>query len=79
MTDTVTERVTLEIPAATYDALHELLDRLKDAGREGDHGPLDLPKLAAMLLGDAAQIVTRSLSWEGSAMAELLEKHGYAP
>jgi hypothetical protein len=42
MTDTVTERLTIEIPADTYDALQELLDRLGD----GDRGRLDLPWLA---------------------------------
>jgi hypothetical protein len=38
------------------------------------HGPLDMPKLAAMLLQDVALMVQRPGSWEGANMAQVMSQ-----
>lgn len=79
MADAPYKTIKVAIPESTFDALHELLDRIEDGGSDGDHGLLDLPKLAAMLLEDAALVQRRPGSWEGSNMARVLAAHGYEP
>ena len=41
------------------------------------HGPLDVQRLAAMLMQDVALAVRRPGSWEGDHMSQLLCAHGY--
>jgi len=42
------------------------------------HGPLDVQRLAAMLLEDVALAVRRPGSWEGANMGQVLTSHGYS-
>lgn len=41
------------------------------------HGPLDVHRLAGMLLQDVALAVRRPGSWEGTNMSQVLFGHGY--
>lgn len=41
------------------------------------HGPLDVQRLACMLLQDVALAVRRPGSWEGTNMSQVLSSHGY--
>ena len=41
------------------------------------HGPLDVQRLAGMLMEDVALAVRRPGSWEGSNMSQVLTSHGY--
>lgn len=41
------------------------------------HGALTISKLLAMLAEDAAMVISRPGSWEGSNMAQVLQSHGY--
>lgn len=48
-----------------------------DSGIANSHGRLTVQRLLAMLAEDAAMVVSRSGSWEGSNMANVLQSHGY--
>jgi hypothetical protein len=41
------------------------------------HGPLDVQRLAGMLMEDVALAVRRPGSWEGSNRSQVLTSHGY--
>lgn len=41
------------------------------------HGPLDIHRLARLLLEDVALAMRRPGSWEGANMRQLLRAHGY--
>lgn len=41
------------------------------------HGELTVSKLLAMLAEDAAMVISRPGSWEGSNMAQVFQSHGY--
>ena len=58
-------------------ALVETFFRSTTESRFNSHGPLNLPRLAMMLLEDVALMVRRPGSWEGSNMAQVLGSHGY--
>lgn len=64
--------------AATLARLVNACNEAHDA-RDGftSHGKLTLERLLAMLLEDAAMVMTRPGSWEGSNMAQVLMSHGY--
>jgi hypothetical protein len=42
------------------------------------HGPLTLTSVLRMLAEDAAMVISRPGSWDGSNMAEVFCSHGYA-
>ncbi|MEC9358628.1 MAG: hypothetical protein VX836_12270 [Pseudomonadota bacterium] len=46
-------------------------------GEANSHGPLDLQKLAAMLIEDVTLAIRRPGSWEGANMSQVLASHGY--
>jgi hypothetical protein len=73
--------ITIEIADDVAGHLADLVDLCNAANRERggvtSHGELTVSKLMTMLAEDAAMVVSRPGSWEGSGMAEILEKHGY--
>lgn len=76
------DSVTITVPAATANALQRLAGRCAAADRRRagatTHGALsDINDLIMMLAEDAAMVVTRPGSWEATAMADLLGRHGY--
>ncbi len=64
--------------AATLARLMKACNESHDA-RDGftTHGKLSPERLLAMLVEDAAMVITRPGSWEGSNMAQVLMSHGY--
>jgi hypothetical protein len=69
-------RITIEISVAESMALDELIVVLNES-QTNTHGKLTTKTLLAMLAADAAQVVTRSGSWEAANMREVLQSHGY--
>ena len=71
-------RLTIEIRDEDAALIRELLELTQelDAGR-CSHGPLNMKKLAVMLLEDVALAVRRPGSWEGANMLQVLRSHGY--
>lgn len=70
-------KITVEISERTAQSLAKLVHELGRENEYASHGPLDVARLAAMLLDDAALVVERPGSWEGAKMADLLTSHGY--
>jgi hypothetical protein len=74
-------RIAIEISDDDAASLAELAEQCTAAHQERDgattHGKLDVPALLAMLAQDAAMVIARPGSWEGSKMADLLSSHGY--
>lgn len=64
--------------AATLARLVKACNESHDA-RDGftTHGKLSLERLLAMLVEDAALVMTRPGSWAGANMAQVLMSHGY--
>lgn len=75
------KRTTIEVSEATAALLAELANRCTEIDRERDgattHGKLTIAGLVAMLAEDAAMVVSRPGSWEGSNMHSVLTSHGY--
>ena len=69
-------KISIEIPDKDA-ALIEGALRVTHDGNFNSHGPLDLERLAAMLLEDVALAVRRPGSWEGANMLTVLNSHGY--
>lgn len=71
------------MPKFTVDVSDDdlkLIERGLDRMNRSDgntHGPLDLQRLAGMLLEDVALAVRRPGSWEGANMYQVLTSHGY--
>lgn len=76
------------MPAVVIDIAEDTIALLTDLARvctqadhtrEGSttHGPLTVPALVAMLAEDAAMIISRPGSWEGTNMTNVLSSHGY--
>jgi len=74
-------QITIQISSATAQNLEELAARCTVAHKHRDgfnsHGPLTVASLISMLAEDAAMVITRPGSWEGSNMAQVLSSHGY--
>lgn len=70
-------KFTVTIPECDADLIRQFLAATK-AVTQATHGPLDMPKLTALLLEDVALMVRRPGSWEGSNMATVMQSHGYA-
>lgn len=74
-------KITIQITDEARASLEELAMRCTNSHelRDGftSHGPLTVTTLMAMLAEDAAMVVTRPGSWEGSNMAQVLSSHGY--
>ena len=69
-------KITVTISDADADLIRLFLAATKDV-TASTHGPLDMQKLAEMLLEDVALSVRRPGSWEGSNMAQVMSSHGY--
>lgn len=70
-------RLVIEIPESDVQLIRELLE-LTQTCEFTSHGPLDMKRLARMLLEDVALTVRRPGSWEGANMAQVLRSHGYS-
>ena len=74
-------RIEIEVSDETAAQLAELAARCTEIDKERDggtsHGPLAIESLVAMLVEDAAMVITRPGSWEGSNMHTVLTAHGY--
>lgn len=75
------KRITITIDENTCTLLAELAKACTaaDGARSGatTHGPLTPVRLLAMLAEDAAMVISRPGSWEGSNMAQVFSSHGY--
>jgi hypothetical protein len=69
-------QITIEIPDDDAKLIQQLLDSFADDDFN-THGKLDIPKLAAMLMEDAALAWRRPGSWEGFNFGVVLSSHGY--
>ena len=68
----------LEIEIPDNDAA--LIERwlsYQSISEANSHGPLDIKRLAEMLLADVALSQRRPGSWEGANMMTVLQAHGY--
>lgn len=75
------KRIIITVPDETANTLARLVAVCNDShdARDGftSHGKLTVASLLAMLAEDAAMVMTRPGSWEGSNMAQVLMSHGY--
>lgn len=75
------KRIVIQVSEETVANLHTLAARCTDehARSKGftSHGALTLSKLLTMLTEDAAMVISRPGSWEGSNMAQVFQSHGY--
>jgi hypothetical protein len=69
-------KITVTIADADAALIRQFLAATKLA-TGSSHGPLDMPKLTAMLLEDVALMVRRPGSWEGANMGQVMQSHGY--
>ena len=69
-------KVTVTISDADAELIRQFIAATRDV-TASTHGPLDMPKLAALLLEDVALMVRRPGSWEGDNMAQVMSSHGY--
>jgi hypothetical protein len=71
-------RITIDIRDEDAELIREFLDYTRTLDTTfNSHGPLDMKRLARMLLEDVALAVRRPGSWEGSNMWQVLTSHGY--
>lgn len=77
----IQQAFTIQVSSETAIALHELAARCTDAHQRNDgcnsHGALSVSAMLSMLAEDAAMVITRPGSWEGSNMAQVFSSHGY--
>ena len=75
------KRIVIQVSEETATNLRALATRCaNEHGRqEGftSHGVLTVSTLLAMLAEDAAMVISRPGSWEGSNMAQVFQSHGY--
>lgn len=71
----------IEVSEEVAASLAELARRCTEADEERNgattHGPVEPADILAMLAEDAALVVSRPGSWEGSGIAQHLAAHGY--
>jgi hypothetical protein len=77
-------RFIVQVSDETAAVLHELAalctSANKRSGGYSSHGALSVSAMLAMLAmlaEDAAMVITRPGSWEGSNMAQVFNSHGY--
>ena len=70
-------KLRIEIRDEDAALIGELLE-VMNASDFNSHGPLDLKRLAELLLEDVALAVRRPGSWEGANMGQVLRSHGYS-
>ena len=75
------KRIVIQVSEETATNLRSLAARCADEhGRQvgfTSHGILTVSTLLAMLAEDAAMVISRPGSWEGSNMAQVFQSHGY--
>ncbi|MDX9995661.1 MAG: hypothetical protein RBS28_10090 [Rhodocyclaceae bacterium] len=75
------KRITIQVSDEIADRLASLASACTRQNKRRDgattHGPLDVTALMTMLAEDAAMVITRPGSWEGSNMAQVFSSHGY--
>ena len=75
------KRIVIQVSEDTASSLRALAVRCTDEHRRKEgltsHGALTLSKVLAMLAEDAAMVISRPGSWEGSNMAQVFQSHGY--
>lgn len=69
-------KLKIELDDKDAQLIAELFATMKNDGFNS-HGPLDLKRLAMMLLEDVALAARRPGSWEGANMQQVLRSHGY--
>lgn len=70
-------KIQVEISDEDVKFIQTFLDHTRNSDQACSHGPLDIARLASMLMEDVALMVRRPGSWEGAGMAEVLRSHGY--
>ena len=70
-------KITVDISEEEVGLIREFLAATKEVTLSS-HGPLNMQKLASMLLQDVALMVQRPGSWEGANMAQVMSSHGYS-
>ncbi|WP_321849357.1 hypothetical protein [Burkholderia diffusa] len=74
----MTRKFSIEVSDTTAADLNELVNFLNGSACEyNTHGRLTISGLLKMLAEDAAMVLRRPGSWEGSNMAQVLSSHGY--
>ncbi|MFX1695887.1 hypothetical protein [Paraburkholderia sp. A1RO-1] len=74
----MTRKFSIEVSDTTAADLDELVNFLNGSACEyNTHGRLTSSSLLKMLAEDAAMVLRRPGSWEGSNMAQVLSSHGY--
>lgn len=75
------KRICIDVSDDTAATLTKLVNACNEAHDAHDgctsHGKLTVESLVAMLVEDAAMVMTRPGSWEGANMAQVLMSHGY--
>lgn len=75
------KRIVIQVSEETVANLCVLAGRCTDEHKRRDsftsHGVLTVSTLISMLAEDAAMIISRPGSWEGSNMAQVFQSHGY--
>lgn len=75
------KRIVIQVSEETATNLRALAARCAvEHGRQDgftSHGVLTVSTLLAMLAEDAAMVISRPGSWEGSNMAQVFQSHGY--
>jgi hypothetical protein len=75
------KRIVIQVSEETASNLRVLAMRCTDEHRHHEgftsHGELTVSKLLVMLAEDAAMVISRPGSWEGSNMAQVFQSHGY--
>lgn len=75
------KRICVDVSDEAATTLANLVQACNDShdARDGftSHGKLTVASLLAMLAEDAAMVMTRPGSWEGSNMAQVLMSYGY--
>ena len=75
------KRIVIQVSEETASNLRALAVRCTDEHRRQkgftSHGELTVSKLLGMLAEDAAMVISRAGSWEGSNMAQVFQSHGY--
>lgn len=77
----IRQAFTIQVSNEIAIALHELAARCADANQRNDgctsHGALSVSAMLSMLAEDAAMVITRPGSWEGSNMVQVFSSLGY--
>lgn len=75
------KRIMIQVSEETAQSLAVLATRCTRANKRCDgftsHGVLSVSAMMAMLAEDAAMVISRPGSWEGSNMAQVFSSHGY--